>query len=240
VHPPETNAPADGPDPGEKKRDGHPANDLKTGADGMIALFVAEMSEQLTICLIAVAANLAGMVIIYAAMSNAVGRHRTLTTIVLILLSQLFWIAPALWIVETGTIPHAAAYGLWLGNWLVCGFSVVLFWKSAIHIPVSLADTARMDGLGSYAAWRHTVVPFVRRDLFLAGVFTVMATLLPVCGCLKMPEVGSSIARFESLLSPSGRLIFMAAVSALGAIPLLAIYFAAKIGATAAVPSPQR
>jgi ABC-type glycerol-3-phosphate transport system permease component len=194
----------------------------------MTAVFVADMSEQLTICLIAVAANLAGMMIIYAAMSNAVARRRTLAAIVLILTSQLFWIAPALWVVETGTIPHAAAYALWLGNWLVCGFSVVLFQKSAIRIPVSIEDTARMDGLGGLAAWRQTVLAFVRRDLIFIAIFTVMATLLPVCGCLKMPELGSSIARFESFLSPAGRLMFMAAVSGVGAIPLLAIYFTAK------------
>ena len=205
----------------------------------MIALFVAEMSEQLTICLIAVAANLAGMMVIYAALSNAIARRRAFGAILLILISQLFWIVPAWWIVETRWTPHATAYALGLGNWLVCGFSVVLFSKSAIHIPVSLAETARMDGLSGFAAWRQTVLPFAGRDLVFIAVFTVMATLLPCWACVTLPEVDSSIAKFESFLSPSGRIAFMAAISIAGAVPLLAIFFAAKSGGTAAVPSSQ-
>lgn len=206
----------------------------------MIALFVAEMSEQLTICLIAVAANLAGMVIIYAAMSNALVRHRTLTTIVLILLSQLFWIAPALWIVDAKNASDAGVYTLWLGNWLVCGFSLAIFSKSAARIPVSLAETARMDGLGGFTAWRRTVLPFVKSDLVIVAVLTVMATLLPFWGCITLPEAGNSIVLFQRALSLSGRIAFMAAMSAVGCVPLLAIFFAAKIGGTATVPSPQR
>jgi ABC-type glycerol-3-phosphate transport system permease component len=186
------------------------------------------MSEQSVICLIAIAANLTGMLVIYAAMSNAVARCRTLAAIVLIVISQLFWIVPAFWIVETPFIPHAVAYVLWLGNWLVCGFSLVLFWKSVVHIPVSLGETARMDGLRGYAAWRQTVLPFVRRDLVFIAVFTAMATLLPFWSCLTFSEAGSSIAKFESFLSPSGRLAFMGAMSIIGSLPLLAIFFFAK------------
>ena len=47
------------------------------------------MSEQLVTCLIAVAANLIGMIVIYAAMSNAIARRRTLTALALVLISQL-------------------------------------------------------------------------------------------------------------------------------------------------------
>jgi ABC-type glycerol-3-phosphate transport system permease component len=195
------------------------------------------MSQQLVTCLIAVSANLVGMMVVYAAMSSAVAHRRTLAVIALILISQLFWILPALWIVETRWTPHAFAYALWLGNWLVCGFGVVLFWKSARGIPVSLADTARIDGLGGFAAWRQTVLPFVRRDLLILAAFTVMATLLPSWGCVADPEAGGSIALFERFLSPSGRVVFMAAMSIAGAFPLLAILFAVKNGGTAAVPS---
>jgi ABC-type glycerol-3-phosphate transport system permease component len=194
----------------------------------MTALFVAEMSEQLTICLIAVAANLIGMMVIYAALSNAVARRRAFGAVILILISQLFWIVPATYIVETRWTPHAAAYALGLGNWLVCGFSVVLFCKSTVQIPVSLAETARMDGLSGFAAWRQTVLPFVKRDLVYIAVFTVMATLLPCWSCVTLSEVGSSIAKFESFFSPSGRIAFMAVMSVAGAIPLLGIFFSAK------------
>jgi ABC-type glycerol-3-phosphate transport system permease component len=93
---------------------------------------------------------------------------------------------------------------------------------------VSLAETARMDGLGWFATWRQTMLPFVRRDLLIVAAFTVMATLLPFWGCLTLPEAGNSIVLFERFLSPSGRVGFMAAISIAGSVPLLAILFAAK------------
>src|SRR4051812_30543828 len=187
------------------------------------------MSQELVTCLIAVAANLVGMLVIYSFLSHALvsvawrGRGG-LGMIALMVVAQLFWIAPALGIVETGGTPHAGSYALWLGNWLVCGFSLVVFWKSAACIPVALADAARMDGLAGFAAWRQTVLPFVRRDLVLIAAFTVMATLLPFWGCLTLPEAGSSIVLFQRFLSPSGRLAFMAAISLIGALPLVAIF----------------
>ena len=195
------------------------------------------MSQELVTCLIAVAANLIGMMIIYAAMSNAVARHRTLAVIIVILISQLFWIIPAFWIVKAGGDLQAGTYALWLGNWLVSGFSLLVFAKSASRIPASLRETARMDGLGGFGTWQHTVLPFVRRDLVFMAVFTAMATLLPFWGCLVLPEAGNSIVFYQRVLSPSGRLAFMAAMSIVGAIPLLGILFAVKNGGTAAVPS---
>jgi ABC-type glycerol-3-phosphate transport system permease component len=190
------------------------------------------MSQELVTCLIAVAANLAGMLVIYVCLSHALTRlarrgHGTLAVGALIMIAQLFWIAPALGIVEARMTGQAGSYALWLGNWLVCGFSLVVFWKSAISIPAGLADTARMDGLGGFAAWRQTVLPFVRRDLVIVAVFTVMATLIPFWGCITLPEAGSSIVVFQRFLSPSGRLAFMAAMSIVGAVPLVAIFFLA-------------
>jgi ABC-type glycerol-3-phosphate transport system permease component len=200
------------------------------------------MSQELVTCLIAVAVNLIGMLVIYAVLSHALthlawhGRG-TFGVVALILVAQLFWIAPAVWIVEARRAGEAGAYALWLGNWLVSGFSIVLLLKSAARIPVALADTARMDGLGGFAAWRHIVLPFVRRDLVLIAAFTVMATLLPFWGCLTLPEAGSSIVLFQRFLTLSGRLAFMAAISVAGAVPLFAIFFLAKSGRSAAVPS---
>ena len=183
------------------------------------------MSQQLVICLVAVAANLVGMTVLYAGLSNAVVRRRTLAVVLLILISQLFWIVPAVWIVGAQKADQAGSYALWLGNWLVCGFSLVIFSRSRTCIPFSLVDTARMDGLGGFAAWRQTVLPFTKRDLTIVALFTVMATLLPFWGCLTLPEAGNSIVVFERFLSPSGRLAFMAALSIVGAVPLLGVFF---------------
>ena len=173
------------------------------------------------------------MLAIYSLLSHMLARvawHAggSFAVVALILISQLFWIAPTLGIVDRAGTSQAGSYALWLGNWLVTGFSLVILWKSAAHIPVALADAARMDGLGGFAAWRQTVFPFVRRDLALIAAFTVMATLLPFWGCLTLPEAGSSIVLFERFLSPSGRLAFMAVMSIVGALPLLAIFFFAK------------
>ena len=170
-----------------------------------------------------------GMILIYAAMTNAIARRRNLTAVALVLISQLFWIVPALWIVDTHWTSHGGAYALWFGNWLVCGFSLVVFSKSATQIPVSLTDAARMDGLGAFAAWRQTVLPFVGRDLFIIAVFTVMATLLPFWSYETLPEAGNTTVLFERFLSPSGRVAFMAAMSIAGAVPLVAIFFFVKV-----------
>lgn len=178
----------------------------------------------------ALAVNLAGIVVIYFLLSHALTRlawhgRGTAMVIALIAVAQLFWIAPALGIVEPRAGDHPGIYALWFGNWLVCGFSLVVLWKSAARIPVALAEAARIDGLGGFALWRQAVLPFVRRDLFILAAFTVMATLLPFWGCLTLPEAGKSIVLFQRSLSGSGRLAFMAALSVAGAIPLIAIFF---------------
>lgn len=187
------------------------------------------MSQELVTCLIAVAANLVGMMAIYSLLSHSLARlawhgRGTLTVIVLIIVAQLFWILPALGIIEPRAGDHAGSYALWLGNWLVGGFSVVVLWKSSAAIPAGLADTARMDGLGGFAIWRQAVLPFVRRDLFILAAFTIMATLLPFWGCITLPEAGNSIVLFQRFLSSSGRLAFMAVMSIAGTVPLIGIF----------------
>jgi len=191
------------------------------------------MSEQIITCLIAVAANLAGMFLLFAAMSHALARlawrqNGVFLVVVLIVLTQLCWIAPALLIVGNGSGDHAASYALWFGNWLVAGFAVVLLWKSVARIPIALADSARLDGLGGFAAWRQTVFPFVRGDLVIVAVFTLMATLLPFWGFINLPETGNVITIFERTSGPGQRMAMMLAGSLAGAVPLLAIFLALK------------
>ena len=188
------------------------------------------MSEQLTICLIATAVNLVGMLIIYSALSYAMTRNKgaIFSAIALIVAAQLFWIAPALWIVGDRNGAEAAAYALWFGNWLVCGFSLVLFSSRATKIPAALSDAARLDGLGGFGAWRHTVLPFVRRELAIVAIFTVMATLLPFWGFINLPEPTNVITIFERTFGPGERIAAMLGVSVVGALPLIAILFAVR------------
>ena len=188
------------------------------------------MSEQLVTCLISVATNLAGMLIIYSVMAHAlVGlawrRRGIFGVIATIVVAQLFWIAPALLIVGNRNPDNPSSYALWFGNWLVSGVSLVLLRRTAHRIPRALEDSARLDGLGPFDTWRHIVFPFVRRDLLLIAIFTVMATLLPYWSFVTLPEAGTSIVLFQRATTPNERTLFMIAVSLIGALPLIAIFF---------------
>ena len=191
------------------------------------------MSEQLTTCLIAVAANLVGMLLLFAAISHALARlawrqRGAALVVVLIVLTQLCWIAPALFIVGNRSGEHAASYALWFGDWLVAGFAMVLLWKSVARLPIALDDSARLDGLGGFAAWRQAVFPFARGDLMIIAVFTLMATLLPFWGFIHLPEAGNVITIFERIPGPGERVAIMLAGSLAGAVPLIAIFLALK------------
>jgi ABC-type glycerol-3-phosphate transport system permease component len=191
------------------------------------------MSEQLTICLIAVAVNLGGMLIVSAILSHFLARIAgntggVLPVIVLLVLSQILWIAPAIWIVGDRNNGHAAAYALWFGNWLVSGFSVVLLLRTTISIPVALRETARVDGLNVFGEWQHTVFPFVRRDLTIITLLTLMATLLPFWGFINLPQATDVITIFERTVTSGERLVAMLVASLVGTLPLIAIFFVAK------------
>ena len=188
------------------------------------------MSDQLTVCLIAVATNLAAMLVIYSLMADRLTRiawrgRGILSVVLIIVAAQLFWIAPAFLIVGARDPDNASSYALWFGNWLVCGFAVVLLTRTAKGIPRQLDDTARLDGLGSFGIWRRVVLPFVGPDLGLLALFTVMATLLPFWAFIHLPEADRSIVLFQRFFSLQGRIVMMAAGSFIGALPLIALLF---------------
>lgn len=199
------------------------------------------MSHQLVICLIAVAANLVGVSLIYAILAQALTRmvwssRGMLSAITLIFAGQLFWIVPAWLIIVPRESDGASSYALWFGNWLVSGFAIVLFLRRAAGIPRSLDEFARMDGVGVFGTWRHIVFPFVRRDLGLVALFTVMATLLPSWAFVTLPDTGNSIVIYQRFLSPQGRLALMIAVSLIGTLPLLAVFFLTRGRSPALAP----
>jgi ABC-type glycerol-3-phosphate transport system permease component len=191
------------------------------------------MSQQLAACLVAVAVNLVGMMAIYAVMTQAVARlawrgRGIFGVFALIVVAQLFWIVPALLIVIPRDPDGASSYALWFGNWLVSGFSLALFSQSAMRIPIALHDSARLDGLGGFGTWRHAVFPFVRRDLVLIAIFTVIATLLPFWGLINQPDTANVIVLFQRFSSPAERTGLMIACSLAGALLLIAIFLVAK------------
>jgi ABC-type glycerol-3-phosphate transport system permease component len=186
------------------------------------------MSHELVICLIAVAVNLAGMIVIYCAMSHFIARqvsrrYGVFGGIALILIPQLFWIAA---LIQGCGLVEAQA--LWLGDWLASAFAIVVLWKSAARVPTALHEAARMDGLGAFAAWRYATLPFVRRDLFILAIFTVMATFLPAWGAMNVLDPYNIKTIFSLIPGNSEVLVRMVVGSLIGAVPLIAIFFAAK------------
>ena len=191
------------------------------------------MSEQLVVCLVAVATNLVAMLLIYSIMAQLLVRlawrgRGAAGVIVTIVLAQLFWIAPAFLLAGARDPDNASSYALWFGNWLVGGVAVVLLGRTAKEIPRQLGDSARLDGLGSFGAWRRVVFPFVRSDLALLALFTIMATLLPYWALINLPEADRSVVLFQRPFSPGGRIAMMAVGSLLGALPLVAIFLLAQ------------
>jgi len=191
------------------------------------------MSQQLAVCLVAVAANCGGMLVIYAVMAHSLAklawRGRSVFCVVaIIVLAQLFWILPALLIVAPRDADSASSYALWFGNWLVSGFGVVLLYERAKRIPRSLKDSARMDGLGAFGTWRQVVFPFVRRDLGLTAFFTLIATLLPFWGLINQPDTANVIVLYQRVSSPAERIGTMIACSLVGAFIVIALFLVAK------------
>ena len=191
------------------------------------------MSEALQTCLLIVALNLAGMLIIYSLMAFALARlgwhgsgmGKVFATLVM---AQLFWIAPALLILGPNSADAFAAWTIWFGNWLVSGFGVVLLYHAANRIPRQMEDSLRLDGCGFFGTFRHVILPLVRREIGLLAVLTVMATLLPFWAFVTTPEAGDSIIVFQRIASPATRIGTMLAASIAGILPILILFFFAR------------
>jgi multiple sugar transport system permease protein len=193
--------------------------------------------------LIAVAINLAGMLLIYSLMANALTRfywhgRGTMSVLGTIIVSGLYWIVP--WIVPP-SVPSLGnlnfdAHALWLGNWLVSGFSVVILCQSVRWIPRALEDSARLDGCGWFGTYRHVVFPLVRRELALIALLTVMATS-PVFWGLVLETPTGLFPLWLHLLLPIGSepgpgltniLLIMMGGSVIMTLPVMAIFFLSK------------
>jgi ABC-type glycerol-3-phosphate transport system permease component len=190
------------------------------------------MPHEFVTCLIAIALNLAGMVVIYSGASHFLarigwGRGGMTLLILLIVVSQLFWIPVAILTSTENEFAGTVSYSMWFGNWLVTGFALVLLQRKTLSIPKSLEETARLDGLGPMGTWRHVVLPFVRRDLVLLAGFLLMATLTASWYFSHFPNDMSTLAleRTETLRQ---HLVMTMSGSLLGVLPLIGIFFFAK------------
>lgn len=143
--------------------------------------------------LIALTANLAGMLVIYSLMAFALVRlrwHRRgiLPVFITIIIAGFSWSAPTLVALDLAAKnANALAYSLWFGNWLVSGFSVVILCQGVREISRQLEDSARLDGCGWLATYWHIVLPLVKRELGLITFLTAMATSTLCWSALSIP-----------------------------------------------------
>src|SRR2546423_4945374 len=133
------------------------------------------MNPELIRSLMVIAADLGAMLALYCAITHfrarvAWDRRGLVPVLLLIVMSQLFWIPLALLTARPNEFVGSSSFSPWFANWLVTGFGVILLQRKTRSIPKSLKDASRLDALGPIATWHHVVLPFVRRDLLLLTI----------------------------------------------------------------------
>ena len=192
------------------------------------------MSQQLAICLIAVATNLVGTLFIYSVIALFLARlhwhgRGGLAVLVMIIVAGLFWMVPTMIGFGYSIVDTSASYSLCFGNALVSAFVLILFLQTVKGIPRQLEDMARLDGCGLLWTWWHIVLPLVRRELILIALLIVMATALPFWANLTAPGGTDFRPLFEFLRLPAySSFTSMLAISAIISLPVIVIYFVAK------------
>ena len=147
------------------------------------------------------------------------GRGIALVLLAIIICAQV-WIVPQLlsmFLLRRNVL----LYWIWFADWLVCAFSIVLFWHGLKNTSRDRMDGARLDGCGPFGIYWHVVLPLVRGMLLLLAVLTLMATS------------GELLARgLEHLQRQTPYIVtglsFMIISSAIMTIPLIAIFFLAS------------
>ncbi len=190
--------------------------------------------------LIAFAANLAGMLLIYSLLALALVRFSwhgrgIIAFLVTIVAAELFWMASAFLAFGPASVNTPVSYSIWFGNWLVSGFSIIILCQAVRRIPRQLEDSARLDGCGSVGIYWHVLLPLVRRELILIGFLTAMAMSLPFWFLLPTDSGGGFFPLWLGLLSGGiatsgqstviGRMI---AGSLIATLPIIGIFFIAK------------
>ena len=131
-------------------------------------------------CLIALTANLVGMLVIYSLLAFALARFRwhgrgIIPVLATIVIAGQFWIVPTL-ILRHSSDASRGSYSLSFCNWLISGFAVIVLCQVVRWIPRQLEDSARLDGCGWFGTYWHVLLPLVRRELWLIGFLTLLGT----------------------------------------------------------------
>jgi len=131
--------------------------------------------------LIAIFVNLIGLLVIYSLLAFTLARlswsgRGMMAVLATIVMAGQFWIVPTLLVRNSNYIPFALPFALAFRNWLISGFSVIIFCQAVRWIPRQLADSARLDGCGWSGIYWHVVLPLIRRELCLIAFLTLIAT----------------------------------------------------------------
>jgi len=189
--------------------------------------------------LLALTVNLAGMLLIYSLMANALlrlrwHRHGTIAVLATIVIAGQFWIVPAL-LVRHSTAAGLASYSFSFCNWLISGFSIIVLCQAVRWIPRQLEDAARLDGCSWFGTYWHVLLPLVRRDLWLIGFLTLIGTSVLLATPLVVFDGGfltQWLARLLPLwqggLAPTGNIGLMMGASLIATLPVIAVFYFAK------------
>ena len=116
---------------------------------------------------------------------------------------------------------HAFLYWIWFADWLVCAFSIVLFWQTLKGVCADRSDSARLDGCGAFGTYWHVVLPLVRPTLLIISLLTVMASAADLIAREVENLQGQAILIMTSYAT-------MIVGSAIMTVPLFAIFFLAR------------
>jgi multiple sugar transport system permease protein len=156
--------------------------------------------------LIPLGVNLAGMLLIYSLLAFALARlswHRygMVAVLAAIVVAGQFWIVPTLLVRSLGD-SALVSHSLSFCNWLTSGFSVIVLCQAVRWIPRQLEDSARLDGCGWFGIYWHVLLPFVRRELSLIVLLTVLGTSILLAGLLALRNAnGFSIGLGPELMT---------------------------------------
>ena len=189
--------------------------------------------------LLALTVNLAGMLLIYSLMADALlrltwHRHGMIPALTTIIIAGQFWIVPAL-IVRNSTAAGLASYSFSFCNWLISGFSIIVLCQAVRWIPRQLEDAARLDGCSRFGTYWHVLLPLVRRELCLIGFLTLIATSVLLATPLVVFDGGfltQVLARLLPVwhggLAPTGNIGLMTGASLVATLPVFAVFVFAK------------
>ncbi|HWM23704.1 MAG TPA: hypothetical protein VNP98_02695 [Chthoniobacterales bacterium] len=191
------------------------------------------------IYLLALTANLIGMLVVYSFLAFALVRFSwrgrgVIAVLAVLFIAGLFWIVPTL-IVRSSSKAGLVSYSLSFCNWLISAFSVIILSQAVKGIPRQLEDSARLDGAGWFGTYWHVLLPLVRRELCSIGFLTLMGTsvllatpLVVFDGGFLTQALALLLPVWQGGLAPTRNVGLMMGASLVATLPVIGVFFFTK------------